>query len=323
MKDIEKALSDLFKHAAAGNAAVIVFRILVGLILLGIASRIIEFLIRRLKRRLEDKQSTDPGAVSFLCAVLKILLYLVVILMILNGFGFKTSSLLTILGSLGLAIVLGLKDSLSNVAGGLIIMIFKPFKGGDHIVEKTHDCEGNVTEIGLFFTKLKTLDEKTILIPNQLITSTAIINHTLEEYRTLEMRYSVVYGTDLDKAKDLIRSTILADQMDQVEKFKEKMELKAQAAASESEESSSLIRKVLDSTLSGPDDDTGPVYDPDSVHVFVYELADSAVILCSRSRVRNQDYWTTRFRLYEDVYNSFNAAGIEFAYPHMDVHVDS
>ncbi len=302
MHDIEKAISDLFIHAAAGNAAVILFRIIVGLIILFIASRIIEALCTRLFKRLTEKTGSDPGSMFFLKSIVKIILYLIVILLILNGFGYKTSSLLTILGSLGLAIVLGLKDSLSNVASGLIIMIFKPFKVGDHIVEKSHDCEGTVTEVGLFFTKLITLDQKTIVIPNQLLTSTAVVNHTVEEFRTLDLRYSVPYGTDLDRAKDLIRSTILADQMEQVEKAREEA---AEAGGAQSDGSDSF-----------------PVYDPDSVHVFVYELGDSAVILCSRSRVLNKDYWTTRFRLLEDVYKNFSAAGIEFAYPHLDVHVD-
>ena len=65
------------------------------------------------------------------------------------------------------------------------------------------------------------------------------------------------------------------------------------------------------------------IFDPGSIHIFVYELGDSAVILCSRSRVLNENYWPTRFRILEDVYSNFKKAGIEFAYPHMDVHIDS
>ncbi len=307
MKDIEQSISHLFQHAAAGNAAVIGFRIIVGLIILFIASRIIEAVCNRIFKRLSEKAEVDTGNVLFLKSVVKVILYLVVILLILNGFGYKTSSLLTILGSLGLAIVLGLKDSLSNVASGLIIMLFKPFKVGDHIVEKSHDCEGTVTEIGLFFTKLITLDQKSIVIPNSLLTTTAVINHTVEEYRTLDLHYSVPYGTDLTRAKDLIRSTILSDQMEQIEKAREAAIMwENSEAADKSEEPDIVI----------------PVYDPDTVHVFVYELGESAVILCSRSRVLNKDYWTTRFRLLEDVYRNFNAAGIEFAYPHMDVNLE-
>lgn len=291
MEQIEKSIYDIFKHAAAGNAAVLVFKIAVGLILLLIASRIIEFICNHLLKRLRAKPDIDQGAVKFLNTVMKIVLYLVVILLILNGFGVKTSSLLTLLGSIGLAIVLGLKDSLSNVASGIMILTLKPFKVGDHISEASTKCEGTVTEVGLFFTKLKTLDEKTIVIPNQILTSTSVTNHTAQEYRTLDLHYAVPYGTDLGRAKDVIRSTILADQQDHEEEMAQ--------------------------------DQRDEVFDPESIHVFVYELADSAVILCSRSRVLNEKYWPTRYRLLEDVYNNFNKAGIEFAYPHMDVHVDS
>ena len=298
MEAIEKSLSGLFHSAAAGNAAVLILKVIIALVLLWIASRIIEAVCRRLLKRLRSREDIDQGAVQFLNTILKIVLYLVVILLILNGFGVKTSSLLTLLGSIGLAVVLGLKDNLSNVASGIIIMILRPFKLGDHISEASTHCEGTVTHIGLFFTKLKTLDEKEIVIPNQILTSTSVTNHTAQEYRTLDLHYSVPYGTDLERAKDLIRTTILADQMEQEEKLQESA---AQEDAGQHED----------------------VFDPESIHVFVYELAESAVILCSRSRVLNEKYWPTRYRLLEDVYNAFREAGIEFAYPHMDVHIDS
>lgn len=280
MRDIERAVYNLFHSAAAGNAAVIAFRILVGLIILVIASRIIEFICRRLLKHLSDKPNADQGAVRFLNTILKIMLYLAVILMILNSFGYKTSSLLTLLGSLGLAIVLGLKDSLGNVAAGIIIMILRPFKVGDYIAEKTYNCEGTVTDIGLFFTKMKTLDERTVVIPNYLLMSTAVINHTEEEYRTLDLRVAVTYGTDVDRAMEVVRKVIAEDQ-------------KAEKKQSE----------------------------PEMARVFVYDLADSAVILCSRLRVLNQDYWPSRYRLLEKIYKSFAGEGIEFAYPHMDVEI--
>ena len=293
MKDIEQALSGVFKHAAAGNTAVLIFRIIVALILLWIFSRIIETVCRRITKKICAKTDVDPGAVSFIATIIRIVLYMIAILMILNGFGVRTSSLLTLLGSIGLAVVLGLKDNLSNVASGIIIMILKPFKVGDHISEANTHSEGTVTDIGLFFTKLKTLDEKTIIVPNQILSSTSVTNHTAQEYRTLDLHYAVPYGTDIDRAKDVIRSTILADQQDQAEKTDEKREQHEQ------------------------------IFDPGSIHIFVYELGDSAVILCSRSRVLNENYWPTRFRILEDVYNNFKKAGIEFAYPHMDVHIDS
>ena len=280
MKTIEESIQGLFKHAASGNAAVIAFRILLALLVLFICSRIINAICKRLQKAMNKKTDVDQGAVVFVTSAIKVLLYLAVILMILNGLGVKTSSLLTLLGSIGLAIVLGLKDNLSNVASGIIIMVLKPFNVGDHIIENSDHNEGTVTEIGLFFTKLKTLDEQTIIIPNQLLTNSSVINQTREQYRTLDLHYSIPYGTDLDTAKEIIRKTV----MDDPETNKDRGE--------------------------------------DSVHVFVHSLDDSAVILCSRSRVINEKYWQTRYRIFESVYKNFMAEGLEFAYPHMDVHVD-
>lgn len=279
MKSIEESIQGLFRHAASGNAAVIAFRIILALVVLFICSRIIDALCRHLQKKMNRKAGVDQGAVSFVTTVIKIFLYLVIILMILNGLGVKTSSLLTLLGSIGLAIVLGLKDNLSNVASGIIIMVLKPFSVGDHIIENADHNEGTVTEIGLFFTKLKTLDEQTIIIPNQLLTANSVINQTREQFRTLDLNYSIPYGADLDQVKDIIRRTV----MDDPETNKDRGE--------------------------------------DSVHVFVRSLDDSAVIVCSRSRVVNEKYWQTRYRIFESVYKSFQAEGLEFAYPHMDVNV--
>ncbi len=281
MEQLEKSFTGLFKNATAGNAAWVGVKIVVAVILFLILSRIITALCEHFMKRLRKKEDVDKGAVLFLGTIIKIILYLVLILFLLNSLGFKTSSLLTLLGSIGLAIVLGLKDNLSNVASGIIIMLLKPFKVGDHIIENSDHNEGTVTEIGLFFTKLKTLDEQTIIIPNQLLTSKSVINQTLEEFRTLDLRYSIPYGTDIARAKELIRDEVWKDE----ETCKDRGE--------------------------------------DSVHVFVHTLDDSAVIICSRSRVRNAKYWQTRWRLLESIYNRFLAEGLEFAYPHMDVHIDN
>lgn len=276
MKQLEESFSNLFGNKAAAGAAVLVFRVVVGLIILWIGSRLINWICKIILRSLQKNENTDKGVVSFLNSVLKVVLYLILVLLILNGFGYNTASLLTLLGSFGLAVVLGLKDSLSNVASGIMIMLLKPFAVDDYIIEDTNHNEGTVIDIGLFFTRLQTLDKKTIVLPNQMLTTNSVTNVTMEKQRMLEISYSVSYGSDLDQVKDVIRDVISHDK------------------------------------------DT---IKPEEIHIFVQSLGDSAVVVASRSKVLNENYWQTRFRLMENIYKAFMENGIEFAYPQLDVHL--
>ena len=276
MKQLEESFSNLFGNKAAAGAAVLVFRVVVGLIILWIGSRLINWICKIILRSLQKNENTDKGVVSFLNSVLKVVLYLILVLLILNGFGYNTASLLTLLGSFGLAVVLGLKDSLSNVASGIMIMLLKPFAVYDYIIEDTNHNEGTVIDIGLFFTRLQTLDKKTIVLPNQMLTTNSVTNVTMEKQRMLEISYSVSYGSDLDQVKDVIRDVISHDK------------------------------------------DT---IKPEEIHIFVQSLGDSAVVVASRSKVLNENYWQTRFRLMENIYKAFMENGIEFAYPQLDVHL--
>lgn len=136
-------------------------------------------------------------------------LLIVVVLAALNRLGINTTSALAALGAAGLAVGLALKDSLSNFAAGVMIVIFQPFKLG-HFVE-TAGTSGSVRDVGLFSTTLITPDNKRVVVPNSLIYSDTIVNYSAEDLRRVDMVFGIAYEDDIDLARKLIEATLTED----------------------------------------------------------------------------------------------------------------
>lgn len=147
--------------------------------------------------------------VQFLDALVKISAWTVLILSLLGHFGIQTTSFITILGSAGVAIGLSLQGSLSNFAGGILILIMKPFQVGHYI--NACGCEGTVAEISLFCTTLHTVDNRNVVIPNGTLSNSNIVNFSANETRRVDMSVDVAYGSDLKAAKALIESILSED----------------------------------------------------------------------------------------------------------------
>jgi len=179
------------------------------LILLFIGMKVIAVL-RKVLRKALDKSSIDTGVVQFLDALLKITAYAVLILALMSHFGIQTASFITILGSAGVAIGLSLQGSLSNFAGGILILITKPFVVGDFIV--ANGCEGVVQEISLFSTILHTADNRNIVMPNGALSNSNIVNFSANETRRVDMSVDVGYGTDLKRACQIVEQILEADE---------------------------------------------------------------------------------------------------------------
>ena len=126
--------------------------------------------------------------------------------------GFQVTSLVTILGTASLAIGLALQGSLANFAGGVLILILKPFRVGDYIIENDKQCEGMVVSIDIFYTKLQTYDNRIIVIPNGNITSHSIVNVTAAGTRKLDIAVGVAYDSDLKKVKDTLYQVVAENQ---------------------------------------------------------------------------------------------------------------
>ena len=198
---------------------------------------------------------------------LKVLLFVMVITQV----GVETSSLIAMLGAAGLALGLALQGSLSNFAGGILILIFKPFKVGDFI--SAQGSEGTVKQITVFNTKLVTFGNQEVIIPNGNLSNDKITNYSSEGVRRENLVIGISYSSSIQKAKDLILELCAADENIMTEEGKEAM-------------------------------------------VVVSELADSSVNLSVRYWTTTETFWSTKFKMIENIKASFDREGIEIPFPH-------
>ena len=163
---------------------------------------------QKLVRRHMKRTNVDQGVCQFVSSVLKVALYILLIILIATNLGVDSSSAATLLASAGVAIGLALQGSLSNFAGGVLILVLKPFVVGDYIVVHSTNNEGTVKEVQMFFTKLSTVDNRTIVIPNGVLSNSSITNVTDRPERQLDLRVNVPYQADLKKTKQLLEELL-------------------------------------------------------------------------------------------------------------------
>lgn len=178
-------------------------QVVVAIIVLLIGSRIIKFLLKLIRKSL-DRSKVEAGVVTFLCSLVKYSLYFVLVMIILAQFGVTTSSVVAVLGSAGLTLGLALQGSLSNFAGGVLILLLKPFVVGDYIIDGATGQEGTVSSITIFYTKLLTVDNRMIMIPNGSLSNSSITNVTHMEKRRIDLVIGVSYEADLAKTKQVL-----------------------------------------------------------------------------------------------------------------------
>ena len=161
-------------------------------------------LIRKSKgfRKLED--SVEGFLASFISIGLKLLVVIVAATIV----GIDVTAFSAVLATLGVTVGLALQGSLSNLTGGLMILISHPFKVGDYI--DNHTDSGTVKEIGIFYTKLTTLDNKQITVPNGLLSNATVVNYSVEELRRVDIEFSVSYGSDIDKVNKVMQTVVNA-----------------------------------------------------------------------------------------------------------------
>ena len=168
-------------------------------------------IIRKIVRKALDRRDTEVGVKQFLDSFIKAGLYVVLFCILAGFYGIQTASLMTILGSAGVAIALALQGSLSNFTGGVLILILKPFKVGDYIKEDNKNNEGFVQEITLFYTKLRTRDNKLVILPNGTLANTSMTNVSALPELRVSVSVGISYESDIKKAKDIIRRLIKED----------------------------------------------------------------------------------------------------------------
>jgi small conductance mechanosensitive channel len=163
-------------------------------------------LINRFIRRIMIKRQLDPTLTKFLADILLWVLRVLLFVTFISKLGIETSSFVAILGAMGLAVGLSLQGSLSNFAGGMLIILFKPFKVGDTI--EAQGVTGSVSEIQIFVTKLITPNNQTIFVPNGSLSNGTITNFSLQGYRRADLTIAISYDTDIKKAKDIITEVL-------------------------------------------------------------------------------------------------------------------
>ena len=209
-RNIDVGVIQRFLQELPEKALQLGIRVLFAILFLTIGIQVI-MIIRKILKKSLFHANADKGVVQFLDSFVKASLYVVLIFMIANSFGLDATSVVAVLGSAGVAIGLAIQGSLSNLAGGVIILLVKPFRVGDYIIEDNKKNEGTVTEIQIFYTKLTTPDEKVIVLPNGTLANTSITNVTATYKRRLDVKVGISYTADLLKAKEVLYKIVKND----------------------------------------------------------------------------------------------------------------
>ena len=183
---------------------------IIGAILIFLLGRWIAKLLKGVVRRLMEKSKADPTLVLFVANLTYAALMVFIVIAVLGKLGVQTGSFIAVIGAAGLAVGLALQGSLANFAAGVLLLIFRPFKAGDLV--ETAGVLGIVEEIGIFTTTLKTLDNKSVIIPNAKVTGDNITNYSAKPIRRVDLLIGVSYDADLKKTKQVISDILAADE---------------------------------------------------------------------------------------------------------------
>ena len=254
-------------------------KVLAALALYIIGAWIISLIRKGLKKSFK-RRKTEPTLSSFVESLVTIALWVVLIILVVGALGVNTASLAALLAAGGMAIGMALSGTVQNFAGGIMLLVFKPFKVGDFIDAQGY--AGVVQELSIVSTKILTVDNRLIVIPNGALSNGNIANVTGKELRRVDIDVNVAYGNDAEKVKNALIELAKANPL------------------------------YLDGTTKGADEPFAALV----------ELNECTVHFVVRAWVRAADYWTARFELQEAIYKELpEKYGVKFAFPQMDVHV--
>lgn len=186
-------------------------RVLLAFVFFMIGTQIIR-LVRKILRRSLKKGNADVGVMQFLDSFIKAVMYILLLFMIASWFGLDATSVVALLGSAGVAIGLAVQGSLSNFAGGVLILLLKPFRVDDYIKVDNEGHEGTVKEIQLFYTKLSTPNNHVVIIPNGALSNSSILNMSTLTERRMDIPVGISYDTDIRQAREVIMKVLEEDE---------------------------------------------------------------------------------------------------------------
>jgi len=240
------------------------------------------WVIRKIKRMLSrvfERKGTDAAISSFVQSITSIILTLVLIITTIGVLGVNTTSFAALLAGGGMAIGMALNGTVQNFAGGIMLLIFKPFKAGDYI--EAQGFSGTVSEVNIVSTKLRTVDNRVIIIPNGILSNGTIDNYSQQEMRRVDWTVDVEYGASSEEATKLLMSFLIEDE------------------------------RVLNIEKGAPADP----------FVTLSALKDSGIQFTMRAWVRKDDYWDVKFVVISKIYNELPKHDIQFPYPKLDVNI--
>ena len=278
---LEKILSPE-TYSLLGNWGISFCKNLIVAIIVYFIGRFIIKWINKLITKMLKRSNVDPSLYSFLTSIVSVVSWLLLLIVIISILGIETSSFIALFASAGVAIGMALSGTLQNFAGGVMILLFKPYKVGDFI--EAQGFMGTVKEIQIFNTIILTNDAQTIIIPNGVLSTGTMKNYSTEKYRRVDLDYRFAYGTDLDQVKSAIR---------------------------EIQGENPLI-------LQGPVDDSPIVAEP---WIGLTELGEAGVVVNTRTWCKGADYWTVYFYMNETVYQKLKERGFMFPHKVMDVNI--
>lgn len=272
---------DIF-HSLVSQVVTFFFHLVIAILVFYVG----RFLIGKLHALLKvflQRRNIEPSLATFLLSLLKITLMFILVVSVVGILGIETSSFIALFASAGVAVGMALSGTLQNFAGGVLILLLKPYKVGDYIVFGNNS--GVVKEIQIFHTVITTYSNERIVIPNGGLSTGVINNYSSERYRRLEWKVSVAYGTDVEKARKALLAILAED-----------------------------VRVIFD-----PKPEMGASVQPPLV--VVDELGGSDVTLLVRAWVDNADYWGVKFSVGEEIYKRLPQEGFEFPFPQLDVNI--
>lgn len=274
-------------------------KVLAALLIYIIGAWLISVLKKALKRMFE-RRKTEPTLASFLTSFVSISLTVLLIVVTVSTLGINTTSLAALLAAGGMAIGMALSGTVQNFAGGLMILAFKPFKAGDFI--EAQGQSGKVIEVNITATKILTVDNRVVILPNGALSNGTINNYSGRPLRRVEWNVSVSYGVDAAACKEAILAIVNSD---------------ARVLQADTD-MDALYKELKISTyqLSTVNYRMDAIPAP---FVALKSLNSNDITFVVRAWVRGVDYWDVLFNLQERFYTELPPQGFTFAYPHVDV----
>lgn len=307
------------------------FKLLIAILVFYLGKFIINKLYR-VVRRIMEARNTDASLRSFVLSLLRITLYFILIVTVIGILGIETSSFLALFASAGVAIGMALSGTLQNFAGGVLILLLKPYRVGDFI--EVQGYSGTVKAIQIFHTIINTVDNKAIIIPNGGLSTGSINNFSLEHFRRVEWTIALSYSTNLEKAKQAILEILDTDE--RILKSFSPEDHPVSVNTTPEQASASLSKKGFWSRLwhrqrkhaekfqevinSSPVEISAPPIDC-APFVALNQMADSSINLTVRAWTRSSDYWPLYFAMNERFFTELPQRGFSFPFPQVDVHM--